>query len=57
MGKRLEWIGQEIDALKTAGLYNHIRTLGSPQGAWLIVDGKRVLNFCTITSGWPIIPN
>jgi glycine C-acetyltransferase len=47
MGKRLEWIGQEIDALKTAGLYNHIRTLGSSQGAWLIVDGKRVLNFCS----------
>jgi glycine C-acetyltransferase len=47
MGNRLDWIGQEIDALKTAGLYNHIRTLGSPQGAWLIVDGKRVLNFCS----------
>lgn len=47
MGKRLDWIGQEIDALKAAGLYNHIRTLGSPQGAWLIVDGKRVLNFCS----------
>jgi glycine C-acetyltransferase len=47
MGNRLDWIGQEIDELKTAGLYNHIRTLGSPQGAWLIVDGKRVLNFCS----------
>jgi glycine C-acetyltransferase len=47
MGKRLDWIGEEIDALKAAGLYNHIRTLGSPQGAWLIVDGKRVLNFCS----------
>ena len=47
MGNRLDWIGQEIDALKAAGLYNNIRTLGSPQGAWLIVDGKRVLNFCS----------
>jgi glycine C-acetyltransferase len=47
MGNRLDWIGQEIDALKTAGLYNHIRTLGSPQGPWLIVEGKRVLNFCS----------
>jgi len=47
MGKRLDWIGEEIEALKAAGLYNHIRTLGSPQGAWLIVDGKRVLNFCS----------
>jgi glycine C-acetyltransferase len=28
-------------------LYNHIRTIGSPQGAWLTVDGKNVLNFCS----------
>lgn len=47
MGNRLDWIQQEIDALKTAGLYNNIRTLGSPQGAWLVVDGKKVLNFCS----------
>ena len=45
MSKRLDWVQDEIDALKTAGLYNNIRTLGSPQGAWLIVDGKKVLNF------------
>ncbi len=44
---RLDWIQQEIDALKEAGLYNCIRTIGSPQGAWLVVDGKRVLNFCS----------
>jgi len=47
MGNRLEWISQEIDALKSAGLYNNIRTLNSPQGAWLVVDGKKVLNFCS----------
>ena len=47
MSKRLDWVQDEIDALKTAGLYNNIRTLGSPQGAWLIVDGKKVLNFCS----------
>jgi glycine C-acetyltransferase len=28
-------------------LYNRIRTISSPQGAWLTVDGKRVLNFCS----------
>jgi glycine C-acetyltransferase len=28
-------------------LYNNIRTLSSPQGAWLVVDGKKVLNFCS----------
>lgn len=47
MGNRLEWIQQEIDSLKAAGLYNNIRTLNSPQGAWLVVDGKKVLNFCS----------
>lgn len=47
MSKRLDWVQEEIDALKAAGLYNNIRTLGSPQGAWLTVDGKKVLNFCS----------
>jgi len=47
MTTRLDWIQQEIDALKEAGLYNRIRTIASPQGAWLVVDGKRVLNFCS----------
>jgi glycine C-acetyltransferase len=47
MTKRLNWIQQEIDNLKQTGLYNNIRTLNSPQGAWLVVDGQRVLNFCS----------
>ncbi|MHC1740451.1 MAG: glycine C-acetyltransferase [Anaerolineaceae bacterium] len=47
MTKRLEWVQQELDGLKEAGLYNRIRTLESPQGAWLTVDGKKVLNFCS----------
>ena len=47
MSKRLDWVSEELEALKAAGLYNRIRTLGSPQGAWLVVDGKRVLNFCS----------
>jgi glycine C-acetyltransferase len=47
MTSRLDWIKQEIDGLKEAGLYNRIRTLSSPQGAWLVVDGKRALNFCS----------
>ena len=42
-----DWITQEIDQLKQAGMYNRIRILGSPQGAWLIVDGKEMLNFCS----------
>jgi len=44
---KTDWITQEIEALQSAGLYNRIRTIGSPQGAWLTVDGKRVLNFCS----------
>jgi glycine C-acetyltransferase len=42
-----DWIQQEIENLQSAGLYNRIRTIGSPQGAWLVVDGKKVLNFCS----------
>ncbi|MCL4273723.1 MAG: glycine C-acetyltransferase [Anaerolineales bacterium] len=44
---KTDWIQQEIDGLKSQGLYNNIRTIGSPQGAWLVVDGKKVLNFCS----------
>ncbi|HNT26033.1 MAG TPA: glycine C-acetyltransferase [Anaerolineales bacterium] len=47
MSNPLQWIEDEINNLKEAGLYNRIRTLGSPQGAWLVVDGKQVLNFCS----------
>ncbi len=44
---KLQWIEEELQALHESGLYNHIRTLSSPQGAWLTVDGRRVLNFCS----------
>jgi glycine C-acetyltransferase len=47
MVEKTDWIKTEIDQLKEKGLYNRIRTIGSPQGAWLIVDGKKVLNFCS----------
>jgi len=44
---KLDWLTQEIDGLKEQGLYNRIRTIGSAQGARIIVDGKNVLNFCS----------
>jgi glycine C-acetyltransferase len=44
---KLDWLTQEIEGLKDQGLYNHIRTISSAQGARLIVDGKDVLNFCS----------
>ncbi len=47
LSTKIQWITEELDSLKQAGLYTHIRTLSSPQGAWLIVDGKKVLNFCS----------
>jgi len=45
--KKIEWISEELAGLREAGLYTQIRTLGSPQGAWLTVDGRKVLNFCS----------
>ena len=47
MTKNLKWLDDELESMHKSGLYNHIRTLGSPQGAWLVVDGKKVLNFCS----------
>jgi glycine C-acetyltransferase len=44
---KLDFLTQEINGLKEQGLYNNIRTIGSAQGARLIVDGKNVLNFCS----------
>lgn len=47
MSTKTDWITHELQNLKSQGLYNLIRTIGSPQGAWLVVDGKKVLNFCS----------
>ena len=47
MPNRFNWIQQELINLQQAGLYNNIRTLSSAQGPWLVVDGQRVLNFCS----------
>jgi len=44
---KTQWITQELEGLQNQGLYNRIRTIGSPQGAWLVVDGRKVLNFCS----------
>ncbi|MFQ3535794.1 MAG: glycine C-acetyltransferase [Aggregatilineales bacterium] len=47
MSAKTAWIEREIAALREQGLYNTIRTIESGQGAWITVDGRRVLNFCT----------
>lgn len=47
MSTKLQWIKDELSALQQAGTINRIRTISSPQGAWLVVDSKKVLNFCS----------
>ncbi len=44
---KLQWIADELRNLEDSGLYVHIRTIESPQDAWVVVDGKKVLNFCS----------
>lgn len=47
MTDKFQWIKDEITKLHESGLFNQIRTINSSQGAWLVVDGKRCLNFCS----------
>ncbi len=47
MTDRFDFIREEVAALKRAGLYINLRTIDSPPGPWMDVDGKRVLNLCT----------
>ncbi|MBN1569829.1 MAG: glycine C-acetyltransferase [Acidobacteria bacterium] len=44
---RLQFIADERQRLEKEGLLVHIRTIESPQGAWITVDGKKVLNLCS----------
>jgi glycine C-acetyltransferase len=39
-------VGEELDEIKTAGLYKTERIITSGQGAEIEVGGKKVLNFC-----------
>lgn len=43
----LSFLSEEVSSLRSQGLYNLIRTVETPQGAWLTVDGKKVLNLCS----------
>jgi len=46
MGK-LAFIDRALDDLREKGLYNTIRTIESASGAWVVIEGKRVLNLCS----------
>ena len=43
----LDFITEELEKLKEAGLFINIRTIEGPQGAWIMVDGKKVFNLCS----------
>ena len=45
MGK-LAFVDRALDELKSKGLYNTIRTIEGPMGAWVQIDGKKRLNLC-----------
>ncbi len=44
---RLQFLADELADLRAQGLATTIRHLDSPQGAWISVDGTKVLNFCS----------
>jgi glycine C-acetyltransferase len=44
---KLGFLREEIDSLRDQGLYNTIRRIDGPQGPWLEIDGRQVLNFCS----------
>ncbi len=47
MSGKLDFIVEELERLQAEHLFIHIRTIESPADGWMVVDGKRVLNFCT----------
>src|SRR3989338_3347093 len=44
---QLAWINEELDNLKKQGLFINIRTIESPMGTKIKVDGRWVSNFCS----------
>ncbi len=46
MGK-MDWVEEEVRVLKETGRYIPIRTLQTSQGAWVKIDGRKLLNLCS----------
>jgi len=46
MGK-LTFVDTALAELREKGLYNVIRTIESSAGAWVTIEGRRVLNLCS----------
>jgi glycine C-acetyltransferase len=47
MVDKFQFIRDDVAGLKEAGLFINLRIMGSAADAWMVVDGKKVLNFCT----------
>jgi len=47
MRDQFDFIREDTTALRESGLFVKLRTIDSPPGPWMIVDGERVLNLCT----------
>jgi glycine C-acetyltransferase len=47
MADKFDFIREDVAGLRESGLFINLRIMGSPADAWMIVDGKKVLNFCT----------
>jgi glycine C-acetyltransferase len=47
MTDKLAFIHEDMAQLRDSNLLISIRTMESPADAWMVVDGRRVLNFCT----------
>jgi glycine C-acetyltransferase len=47
MADKLDFIRNELAEMRENKSYIKIRTMESPADGWMVVDGKKVLNFCT----------
>ncbi|KAA3596517.1 MAG: glycine C-acetyltransferase [Candidatus Scalindua sp. AMX11] len=45
--EKLDFIEAELNTLEESGLSVRVRTVEGPQGAWIIVEGRKVLNLCS----------
>ena len=44
---KTEFLQKELQELESLGIYRTLKTVDSPQGREITLDGKRVLNFCS----------
>lgn len=44
---KLHWVDKELANLHKEGLYNTLRVIEGPIGAYVTIEGKKLLNFCS----------